>query len=574
MQPAEHRPGQAAPEPDATQPGALELNAQGAKAQGAKAQGAKAQVAKARDAAPEAPKETAQDRALRLARALSMPFMERIPEGAVEAELAAKVPVAFAKAHRLVLAGEQGGVVIVAVADPLEMAAVDDLGLLLGRQVQVAVAPEAEILEAINRSQNQTAESAEQVIADLSETDENIITELEESEDLLDSADEAPIIRLINLILFQAVRDKASDVHIEPYQRELKVRFRIDGVLHERFDPPKRHQALIISRIKIMAKLNIAEKRLPQDGRIQIRVAGREIDVRVSIIPTAYGESIVLRLLDKTSALLGLEELGMGPEILNELLKLIRLPHGILLVTGPTGSGKSTTLYGALSRMNSSELNIITVEDPIEYQLSGVRQMQVNPKIGLTFAKGLRSFLRHDPDVIMVGEIRDQETAEIAIQASLTGHLVFSTLHTNDSAGAMTRLIDMGVEPFLISSSVTGVLAQRLVRVICRSCKEPVLLTSERLAEIGLSSHDVQGGIIYRGAGCAECLHTGYRGRTGIYELLVMSDEVRRLVVEGADANVIRKAACGAGMKTLRQDGAAKVIRGITTIEEVLRVTQ
>jgi general secretion pathway protein E len=519
-------------------------------------------------------KESAEERARRLAAALGLPYLARIPEGGVEPELAAKLPAYWSKAHRCVLAGEERGLLIVAVADPLELAAVDDLGLLLGRQVQVAVAPESEILEAINRAQNQAAESAEQVIADLSETDENIITELEESEDLLDSADEAPIIRLVNLILFQAVRDKASDVHIEPYQRELKVRFRIDGVLHDRFDPPKRYQALIISRIKIMAKLNIAEKRLPQDGRIQIRVTERDIDLRVSIIPTAFGERIVLRLLDKTNALLGLGELGMGPEMLDTLLKLIRLPHGIVLATGPTGSGKSTTLYAGLSRLNATELNIITVEDPIEYQLPGVGQIQVNPKIDLTFARGLRSILRHDPDVIMVGEIRDQETADIAIQASLTGHLVFSTLHTNDSAGAMTRLVDMGIEPFLISSSVTGVLAQRLVRVICRGCKEPVRLTSERLAEIGLSPQDVPGSITYRGAGCAECLSTGYRGRTGIYELLVMDDEIRRLVVEGADANQIRRAACAAGMKTLRHDGAAKVIRGITTIEEVLRVTQ
>jgi general secretion pathway protein E len=550
----------------------------GSEAKEAEVKEAEATEAQAQAAAPDKPalKETPPERALRLARALGLPCLERIPEGEVAPELAARVPPGFAKAHRLVLAAadEEGGLVTVAVADPLECAAVDDLGLLLGRQVRVVVAPESEILDAIGRAQNHAVESAEQVIADLTEDDESIITELEESEDLLDSADEAPIIRLVNLILFQAVRDKASDIHIEPYQRDLKVRFRIDGVLHERFAPPKRHQALIISRLKIMAKLNIAEKRLPQDGRIRIKVADRDIDVRVSIIPTAYGESIVLRLLDKTSALLGLEELGMGPEMLSVFNRQIQTPHGIILVTGPTGSGKSTTLYAALSRINSEELNIITVEDPIEYQLPGVRQMQVNAKIDLTFAKGLRSFLRHDPDVIMVGEIRDLETAEIAIQASLTGHLVFSTLHTNDSAGAMTRLVDMGIEPFLISSSVLGVLAQRLVRVICSSCKEPVRLTSERLSEIGLSTADVPGGLTYRGTGCSQCLNTGYRGRTGIYELLVMDDELRRLVVGGADANQIRRAACEAGMKTLRQDGATKVIRGITSIEEILRVTQ
>jgi general secretion pathway protein E len=372
------------------------------------------------------------------------------------------------------------------------------------------------------------------------------------------------------------VRDRASDIHIEPFERSLKVRYRIDGVLHEVLSPPKALQPRITSRLKVMADLNIAETRLPQDGRIAIRVRNREIDIRVSVVPTAFGERLVLRLLDKSGALLSLEDIGFEPELFPLYTRLIRRSHGIILVTGPTGSGKSTTLYATLLRLNAAELNIITVEDPIEYQLNGVGQIQVNPKIDLTFANGLRSILRQDPDIIMVGEIRDRETAEIAIQSSLTGHLVFSTLHTNDAASAVTRLIDMGVEPFLISSSVLAMMAQRLVRLICLSCREPFAPDAETLGELGLTQSELlqQGGQFFHGRGCEACRYTGYRGRTGIYEMLVIDDPIRNLIMQRVNANMIKTTAVGRGMHTLLQAGARKVLAGRTTAEEVLRVTQ
>ncbi len=380
---------------------------------------------------------------------------------------------------------------------------------------------------------------------------------------------------MVNSLLFQAAKDRASDIHIEPFERELTVRFRIDGILYDILSPPKRFQPVIISRVKIMAGLNIAEKRLPQDGRIRIRLAGKDIDIRVSIVPTAFGERVVMRLLDKSTTVLHLEELGLLGAKHDMVSKLIKQSHGIILVTGPTGSGKTTTLYAALSKINTTDKNIITIEDPIEYQLHGVGQIQVNPKIELTFASGLRSILRQDPDVIMVGEIRDLETAEIAIQAALTGHLVFSTLHTNDSFGAMTRLLDMGIEPFLVSSSVIAVMAQRLVRRVCSGCREPYQPAREELEELGISPQRMMGHTIYKpGAGCNQCKRTGYRGRTGIHELLVVDDEIRGLVMKSGDATTIRRAATARGMNTLREDGADKVLDGVTTIEEILRVTQ
>jgi len=406
------------------------------------------------------------------------------------------------------------------------------------------------------------------------ESSERILHELEETEDLLDVSDEAPVIKLVNLILFQAVKERASDIHIEPFQKELIVRYRIDGILYQRLSPPKRYQSAIVSRLKVMAKLDIAEKRLPQDGRIPIKIADKDIDIRVSIIPTTFGERVVLRLLDKSSILLGLEEIGLSPAQLHTVDDLIHRSNGILFVTGPTGSGKTTTLYAALSRINSPDKNIITIEDPVEYQLWGIGQIQVNPKIGLTFAQGLRSVLRHDPDVILVGEVRDTETAEIAIQAALTGHLVFSTLHTNDAASAATRLLDMGVEPFLVASVVRAIVAQRLVRVICPECKEGYPPNGEALREIGISSFQLEGGVVYRGRGCPACSETGYRGRSGIYEMLIVSDAIRHLIMEKADSTSICRQAVEEGMKTLREDGAQKVIAGLTTLEEVVRVTQ
>ena len=374
--------------------------------------------------------------------------------------------------------------------------------------------------------------------------------------------------------LSQAVKARASDIHIEPSHNRVKIRYRVDGILYDRLSPPKHVQSALISRIKIMAKMNIAEKRLPQDGRIAIRIADKNIDIRASTIPTAFGERVVLRLLDKTHVLLSVSDLGMPEDRLREFDKLIRSAHGIILVTGPTGSGKTTTLYAALSTIHKTDINIITIEDPVEYQIDGIGQIQVNPKIDLTFAKGLRSIVRQDPDVILVGEIRDLETAEIAIQSALTGHLVFSTLHTNDASSAVTRLIDMGTEPFLVTSSVIAILAQRLVRVICSECKEEYVPDGESLQNIGITSEMVAGKKIYRGRGCPSCLDTGYMGRTGIFELMLTDDTVKTTILKTSDASAIKRKAVGQGMITLRQDGAQKVLDGTTTIEEVFRLTQ
>jgi general secretion pathway protein E len=400
-----------------------------------------------------------------------------------------------------------------------------------------------------------------------------IAHELDEPQDLLDATDEAPIIRLVNSVLFQAVRQRASDIHFESFERGLVVRYRIDGVLYPILTPPKHLQSSIIARLKIMAGLNIAEKRLPQDGRFAIRTAGKDVDLRVSVLPTSHGERVVLRLLEKENRLLNLSEMGFAPDRLRTIQQLIHLTHGILLVTGPTGSGKTTTLYAALSEINAPDKNIITVEDPVEYQLLGIGQMQVNPKINLTFAAGLRSILRQDPDVIMIGEIRDRETAEIAIHASLTGHLVFSTLHTNDAASAATRLIDMGIEPFLVASSVVAVLAQRLIRKVCPDCKQSYQPDDEELIRLGVVPGKTKP-TFYRGSGCPACTQTGYRGRTGIHELLVLDDDIRRLIGNKADAAAIRQSAVSRGMVLLKEEAAEKIFAGITTTEEVMRMTQ
>ncbi len=420
-----------------------------------------------------------------------------------------------------------------------------------------------------------SSHSPEQVIQDMREEDRDLImSAVEETGDLLDDTSDAPIIKLVNLILSQAVKARASDIHIEPYQNRIKIRHRVDGILYDMLSPPKHIQSTLISRIKIMAKLNIAEKRLPQDGRIEIRIGDRDVDIRVSTIPIAFGERVVLRLLDKTNVLLKLSDLGMSEQGLKVFNQLIKSAHGIILVTGPTGSGKTTTLYAALSIIHNSGINIITIEDPIEYQIEGIGQIQVNPKIDLTFANGLRSIVRQDPDVILVGEIRDLETAEIAIQAALTGHLVFSTLHTNDSASAITRLIDMGIEPFLVTSSVIGILAQRLMRNICNECKNVYTPDEESLQNIGITPEMYGGKKMYRGKGCQDCLNTGYRGRTGIFELMILNDSIKNLILKTSDSSSIKHKAVEHEMITLRQDGALKVLDGITTIEEVLRITQ
>lgn len=508
-----------------------------------------------------------------------LPFMAYLDEHTIDLELVAKVPINYAKKNRLLPLYSDGTAVTLAVANPSNFEPLDDLRLLFGQEIDPVVSPPDVIAEAINRCYDRTQGNAQDLMVDLDQQAfEQAASELaNEPRDLLESEEAAPVIKFVNSLLAQAAKDGASDIHIEPFERKQVVRFRVDGMLYDVVSPPKRFQAAIASRIKIMAGLNIAEKRLPQDGRIRFRIAGRDIDVRVSSLPTAFGERIVLRLLDRAQTLvdLSLDHLGFTGEVLERLDRIIRQAHGIILVTGPTGSGKTTTLYASLTRINSPEKNIITIEDPIEYQLPGVGQMQVNPKINLTFASGLRSILRQDPDVIMVGEIRDGETADIAIHASLTGHLVFSTLHTNDSFGALTRLVDMGVEPFLVSSSVLAVIAQRLVRMVCPACREPYTPDEAQLKRVDLANLQ-DTGPFYRArpGGCSQCRGKGYRGRTVIYELMVINDEIRSLVMRNADAATIRRTCVERGMQLLRQHGVRRILAGETTLEELMRVTQ
>jgi general secretion pathway protein E len=508
----------------------------------------------------------------------TIPFEKNIHE-ALDSSLTTKVPINFIREYRMVPYRQNGTAFYVAINDPVNLLPLDDLRLLLGGPVLPVLCRDADIQNVLDSYFDQQGENARDMIDNIvltgdDDSDIPTLDALDSERDLLDLANEAPIIKLINLLISGAVKERASDIHIEPFEREVRVRYRIDGVLYEKLSVPKSQQAAIISRVKIMANLNIAEHRLPQDGRIKIRLSGKEIDIRVSIIPIAYGERVVMRILEKGNFLFGLEELGMDQHDFKLFNKLILSSHGIILVTGPTGSGKSTTLYAGLQRVSSPELNIITVEDPIEYQMPGIGQIQVRPKIGLTFAAGLRSILRQDPDVILVGEIRDLETADMAIQASLTGHLVFSTLHTNDSAGAITRLVNMGIEPFLVSSSTIAILAQRLVRNICKHCKEEYEPELESLLELGLTVEQAKGKTAFRGLGCERCQGRGYFGRTGIFELLVMTPRVQELTLQGADSNVIKREAKREAMRTLREDGASKVFKGVSTIEEVMRVTR
>ncbi len=504
------------------------------------------------------------------------PLLSHLPTGDLDTAFAEKIPIQFLKKYKMVPVVTSNRAAI-AVNDPLEFQPRDDLCLSLGwNGVQTVLAPYSAILLAINFAYDMSQASAESVIQDMHEDGDSdlILSEIERTADLLDETSEAPIIRLVNLMLSQAVKARASDIHVEPYQDKLNIRYRVDGVLYDRLSPPKRIQSTLVSRIKVMAKLNIAEKRLPQDGRMEIKIAEKNVDIRVSTLPTAFGERVVLRLLDKSNVLLELSDLGLPRERLKTVDSLIRSSYGIILVTGPTGSGKTTTLYAALTTINNSDINIITIEDPIEYRIEGIGQIQVNPKIGLNFANGLRSIVRQDPDVILIGEIRDLETAEIAIQSALTGHLVFSTLHTNDSASSITRLIDMGIQPFLATSSVIAILAQRLVRVVCSSCRERYTPDEESLKSIGITPEMSAGKDIFRGRGCPKCLDTGYLGRAGIFELMILDDSLKSLILQTSDANAIRRKAMEQGMVSLRQDGAQKVLEGITTIEEVFRVTQ
>jgi len=510
-----------------------------------------------------------------LALQLDLEVMESIDDKELRFDLVEKLPIQYLKKHLIFPFQTEQGTLRMAVNDPLDLEVLDDLRILFGvDEIKPVLVPAREIVSAINRTYGQANDTAEQIIQDLDQGEEShhLFTELEEGGDLLDETSEAPIIKLVNHVFSQAVKSQASDIHIEPYQQHLQVRFRLDGVLHNVLSPPRRLHAAIVSRIKVMARLDIAEKRLPQDGRMEVKIGERLVDVRVSCLPTAFGERVVLRLLEKSGKLLSLEEIGLTSAALAETKRLLQLSHGIILVTGPTGSGKTTTLYAALSYINSPDKNILTIEDPIEYQLDGIGQMQVNPKINLNFASGLRSMVRQDPDVILVGEIRDRETADIAIHAALTGHLVFSTLHTNDAASAVTRLIDMEIEPFLVSSAVQAIVAQRLVRLLCPHCKEPYEPEEAQWSELGLTK-DVAGPI-FRANGCEKCLETGYRGRTGIYEFLRMTESIKGLVLQTSDSNQINRAARAEGMLSLRQDGIQKVIEGKTTISEVLRVTQ
>jgi len=497
----------------------------------------------------------------------------RIEGKKVDPQLIDRVPATYAHHYKFIPFNLEDGTLSIALADPLDLQTIDDLRLFLGLKIKPFLAGEKEIEKGLKRYYGIGAETVEKIIGQKPGSDLSLPEVA--TEDIEDLAQDASIIKFVNQILLEAFRERATDIHIEPFQDELRVRYRIDGILYEANVPSNIryfHRA-IVSRIKIMANLNIAERRLPQDGRAKVRVGKAELDLRISILPTPFGEAVDIRLLSTSNLLLGLRKLGLLEKDLSILESVIKRPHGIILVTGPTGSGKTTTLYSCLSRINSSERKIITIEDPIEYQLKGITQIQVLPKIGLTFAQGLRSMLRHDPDIMMVGEIRDFETAEIAIQVALTGHLVFSTVHTNDAASTITRLIDMGVEPYLISSSVELIIAQRLVRLCCPYCKEEVRIGEEFIQEPGIEPL-LEKGVVWEGRGCEHCKFTGYRGRTGIYELLLVTDQLRELILKGVPANRIREEALAQGMRTLRQDGFEKVKMGLTTISEVLRVTQ
>ncbi len=480
----------------------------------------------------------------------------------------------FMKQCKFVPVVLENNVLTLAMTDPADDATLESVRHATGFQVRAVLGAESEIMDVIERLYGSASSTFGRIIEGIDETNIDNLDEIEDIEQLKDLASEAPVIRLVNLIMSRAIENRASDIHIEPFEKDLKVRYRIDGILHDVESPPKKLKAAIISRVKIMARLNIAERRLPQDGRIKLKVLGKDIDLRVSTLPTMYGESVVMRILDKSNDdLYDIMRLGLPEDSFKDFDGLIRRPHGVLLVTGPTGSGKTTTLYSALSTINLPDKKIITIEDPVEYQMDGINQIHVNSQIGLTFGAGLRHIVRQDPDVIMVGEIRDLETAEIAIRAALTGQLVFSTLHTNDAPSAITRLIDMGAEDYLIASSLLGVLAQRLVRVICPHCKVEVFPVAEMLDEIGYKRGNGRDHF-FEGRGCERCSQTGFIGRVGIYELMGMSDDIRKLTIGKADSNVIRKKALEGGMRSLRADGWLKVRQGLTTISEVLRVTQ
>lgn len=514
---------------------------------------------------------TADDLVSELSREMGLDYIKDIPVNDIPIDLIRDLPINYAKQFSVLPFKEENDVVITLTSNPINMQALDDLRVLFGKRIRPLVTTAQKLQDAINKVYERSTAN----LAGLEDIDEEDYDLDDPIIDLLEAGeDDAPVIKLVNSLLFRAVKEKASDIHIEAFEKDMSVRFRIDGILFDIFKPPKKLQNAITSRLKVMANLNIAEKRLPQDGRIPLKVGGKDIDIRLNSVPTAFGERIVMRLQDRSNVVLELEQLGFSDENMRIIDDLVTRTYGILLVTGPTGSGKSTTLYGSLMKVNKPDINILTIEDPVEQRIHGIGQVQVNSKIGLTFAAGLRAFLRQDPDVIMVGEIRDLETAELAINASLTGHLVLSTIHANDSAGAFPRLIDIGAEPFLIATSILGVIAQRLVRVLCPHCKQKHDPSDFQLNLLGITRDQVIGANVCKAIGCNQCNMKGYIGRTLISELMPMNDEIRSLVMQRKDGNTIRRVSVASGMKTFRDHGVQKVLSGITTIEELMSNTQ
>lgn len=515
-----------------------------------------------------------EDTQAQLAKQFGMASYSDLSELRVSKERYKQIPYAFAKKHVILPIQDDGSLVVVAVADPLNLAPLEELRFLLNCEIEAAYSPRDVILSAIHDCYNTEDGAASQLIAGMDKNEDGRDGEIEVF-DLLDhTKHQSPIVQLLNLILTEAIQQGASDIHFEPSENGMRVRYRIDGVLQNRHAPSQDYQVQLLTRIKVMSKLDIAEHRLPQDGRIKLRMGRREVDFRVSTVPIAGGERIVLRILDKGNVLLGLDKIGMLPSVFEQFQKLVTLPEGIVLVTGPTGSGKTTTLYSAICDMTNDEINIMTIEDPVEYNLKGIAQIGVHHKIKLDFATGLRHILRQDPDAIMVGEIRDKETAEIAIQAALTGHLVLSTLHTNDAPSAITRLVDMGIEPYLLSSCIVGVLAQRLVRRICPDCKEAYVPSARELQSLGIKPETLKDGVLYRGKGCGHCYGTGFKGRQGVYELMPVNNAITKQIVQSPDAVEMRRVALSQGMISLLSHGAELVKQGVSTVAEVLRVAR